>query len=514
MNFYRDNKIYDFFDLSIILPFYKKFAEFEEVLPRNIKYFQRNGIELIIVLDTPEEENEVRSILHRYPFLNSKVIINREHHEWRNPAKALNVGIRFASNKYVLVASPETEFITDLIYQLRYMLQYNSHAYAIGQVAFMDLGSTIQDNIQPNELLPYGSIMVEKRFLLEINGYQEEFQSWGGDDDNLRARLDLFGLKKLFVSQAIGVHREFNSDGHRSRYKRNAAMPIEVFSTIYFPKEIKVNDVNWGRDFEEVAYSWKTRPGKEEQCKTYLDTFEEYWIKDPDIFQKEYKVVALIQVKNEIKHLPEVLLHLDGYCDGIILLDDGSTDGSYEEAVSEKLLIKVKKKAGELFDDLELRNITLRLAAFINIQWLYFMDADERFHEQYSDIYSIADKEGVDSVCFFVIHLWESESFYKINLPEREDGILPRFRMFRAEGPLQIIANRVLHFPATPFAKRRLDASIVIKHLGNIDAVTRKMKYERYTAQDKEGLTQGYTYDYLIEEHSSLKSVDSLRLNL
>jgi glycosyltransferase involved in cell wall biosynthesis len=205
---------------------------------------------------------------------------------------------------------------------------------------------------------------------------------------------------------------------------------------------------------------------------------------------------------------------LDQYCDAIILLDDGSTDGSYETAMSEKLVIKAKKLPEALFDDLKLRNITLDLAAFINAEWLFFFDADERFHEKYADLYSIANRQDVDSVSFSVIHLWNDESCYKVNLPESANGILPRLRMFRCYGRLQIVANRMLHFPATPFQQKKYKAPVLIKHYGNIDPATRKMKYERYTRQDKEGLTQGYTYDYLIEDHADLKPVASLSVDI
>lgn len=63
-------------------------------------------------------------------------------HEWRNPSKAINVGIKTATRKYVFVASPETEFLTDLVYQLRYILQYYPVSFAIGQVSFLDFETT------------------------------------------------------------------------------------------------------------------------------------------------------------------------------------------------------------------------------------------------------------------------------------------------------------------------------------------------------------------------------------
>lgn len=42
-----------------------------------------------------------------------------------------------------------------------------------------------------------------------------------------------------------------------------------------------------------------------------LKQFQQSWVKSREIFNKEYKVIALIQVRNEKDYLHEVLLHLD-----------------------------------------------------------------------------------------------------------------------------------------------------------------------------------------------------------
>lgn len=403
MQFYKETDITDFFDVSIVLPFYKKLKEFKKVLPKNLSCFRRNGIELIIVLDTPEEEVGLINYLNEFPFLNAQVIVNRIPHEWRNPSKALNVGIKNSSRKYIFIASPETELLTDVIYQLRYILQYYPDSFAIGQVAFLDFEDTpLLKDIHHHELLPYGSLMVERKYLDEIGGYAERLTGWGGDDNNIRTRLELAGIKRMFVSQAIAIHREENSDGHTSRNKRNTAMPVEVYKEIYYPQKTMVNEDSWGTDFNERVYSWKFRTCKREQCKNYLKKYKKYWLEKDDIFNREFKIIALIQIKNEIEYLPSVLIHLDQYCDGIILLDDGSTDGSYEAAMSEKLLLKVQKENNEIFDDLQLRNITLELASFFNADWLFFFDADERFDDRFADLYSIANRTDIDTVCFSV----------------------------------------------------------------------------------------------------------------
>lgn len=433
-------------------------------------------------------------------------------HEWRNPSKALNVGVKASNRKYVFIASPETEFLTDLIYQLRYILHYYPESFAFGQISFLDFVITpALNDIHKYELLPYGSLMVEKKHLEEICGYSEDITDWGGDDNNIRARLELLGIKKMFVSQAIAIHREENSDGHRTRYKRNSKMPVNVYKEIYFPQKTVVNKYSWGTDFNEMVYNWKLRSSKKDQCIKNLKKFKKYWIKNNNVFDQAFKIIALIQVKNEINHLPFVLTHLDNYCDGIILLDDNSTDGSYEAAMSEKLLLKVQKNNNEIFDDLALRNITLELAAFFNSDWLYFFDADERFDHRFADLDSISNRKDIDAVCFFVVHLWDHESLYRKDVPENKNGILSRLRMFRNYGMAQINSNRILHFPATPFKQNRLNAPILILHHGNIKAENRRMKYDRYTKQDKDGKTQGYTFDYLLETDVMLENVENVK---
>lgn len=107
------------FNLSVIIPFYKKMEEFRRVFPINRKYFERNGIEVVIVLDTPDEREELLSYIMQFPFINWRVIMNDKPHDWRNPAKPLNVGIRHATKKYIMICSPESEMLTDVIYILR-----------------------------------------------------------------------------------------------------------------------------------------------------------------------------------------------------------------------------------------------------------------------------------------------------------------------------------------------------------------------------------------------------------
>jgi hypothetical protein len=515
MRYKKRNDIIDFFDVSIVMSFYKKLNDFRRVLPKNAKYFQRNGIEIIIVLDEPSEEEGLLEFIEQYPFINFKIIINRKEHEWRNHCKVLNVGIKAASFNYILVLDPEVELVTDVIYRLRYTLSFYSNTFATGVVAFIDYKDDINE-FQNVSWIPYGSIMVRKSDLMEIRGYDESFKDWGGEDDQIRKRLELSGIQKMEVLDAKTVHREENCDEHKERSSRVSKMSIKHLKHILYPKKTVFNNEGWGQDFNEVIWNWNTHKSFS-ALKEYLkNSYNESNILNSRICDKSYDIIALIQVRNESKNVTEVLHHLNDYCDGIILLDDGSTDDSYEKALHDKLLVKTKKSYKGYFDDLENRNDLLKLASFFKSNWFYFIDADERFDSRYGNIYSyISDQkhQKFDVFRFHLIDLWNTPNTYREDIPDRKyNGIATRARMFRNKGCLQIHTNREIHFPAVPYQYNVLIPKILLLHYGNIDEKIREHKYELYIAQDPDGKKQSHDYEFLKDKKVVLKPVEDIVL--
>ena len=60
------------FDLSIVMPFYKRLDEFKRVFPSKAKYYERNGIEVVIVADEPTEEQGILDISEGIPLSTGK----------------------------------------------------------------------------------------------------------------------------------------------------------------------------------------------------------------------------------------------------------------------------------------------------------------------------------------------------------------------------------------------------------------------------------------------------------
>ncbi len=100
--------------ISIVLPFFRKLADFRRVLPLNRPYFARPWVEVVVVMDENESESGVLDLIRQYPDIRWQVRVNDQPHGWQPPCKAINVGVRHASHDVVLVCSPESMFVTDV----------------------------------------------------------------------------------------------------------------------------------------------------------------------------------------------------------------------------------------------------------------------------------------------------------------------------------------------------------------------------------------------------------------
>ena len=494
-------------DVSVVIPFYKKMEAFKTVFPRNRKYFERNGIEVVLVLDCKEEKEELIDYIKTYPFVNWKIVYNHKKHGWRNPSKPINVGIKHATKKYIMVCSPESEFYTDAILQMREMLEYYPEHYALGTVCFASFEDTInKDNIQNYPFLPYGSIMVEKKYLEAIGGYDETLNKWGGDDDNVRARLELSGIEELILHAVKLIHRE---EKIRDIVNQRKDTPLEHIQYWQYPSKKNPNET-WGEDFNRIIYDWSDNKYAFELLNHYLsNSFLRYKI-NKKALKKNLKMVLLVQSYNEASRIHAFLDNITPYFDAIVWLDDESTDRTYELANHEKIVIKVQKKRTE-FNDLENRNTLLDIASFLKCEWLCYIDVDQLIDERFSDFSAFINDEHTDSVFINQIQLWDDENTYNSEYPFPAKGMSPKHLMFRNIGHSQIVSRSgKLHFAPVPFRGRALHVPILIKHYGNITKEMRQKKYDFYKIEDTQKSQS--SYEHLLKKDPEKKRVDQITL--
>lgn len=492
------------FEVSVVMPFFKKYKEFENILPKNSQYFSRNGIEVVIVMDEDSEEELVLQLLCRYPEVNWKVLVNKNKHDWRNPAKAINVGIRQSSKDYILVCSPESEFATDVIYIMRKTLHFYPNHFTIGYVEFRSHECVDHKT----SVVPYGSIMAKKSSFEQIGGYDESLFRWGGDDDNIRARLEMFGCKKISLKEARLVHWESSEELSK---RKNKSLPenstSDFIKRIFYPNHW-IKSENWGHDFDNIVYDWQKKKDVRGKLKSYLAEFNCYQLTLADL-ELKFRNILLVQSYNECEYIID-FLNLNGrFFDAIILLDDNSTDGTFELAKHEKLILKVQKtRLG--FDDLLNRNILLKLASYFNSEWLTFLDVDELIDFRFSD-FSFMNNTSINVIAFRLVHLWDSNNMYNKKYPFSNNGIQVHFRMFRNIGFSQILTTKKnLHFQLAPYVSGLYWSDVLILHKGHMEKSKREAKFYFYKKEDK--FSDQIDYSHLIKHNTELGRVDDISI--
>jgi hypothetical protein len=484
MLFKRSRSLLDFYDVTVVICYPESDKEqeaFGQVFAGNSRYFQRNGVEVVLVARNGIGKSSLSDLLDAHPLINWK-IVNCAAEERLSLHARILAGIRHADHAFILIMEACAMLVTDVVHQLRYILYHYPGHYALGRAALADE-------------LPFGigCMMIGSAVLNSIEECRGQENGFAGWCSKIGGILEPAGLGRLQVPEAVTeLFRLSSGEG------------------VSLPQADQNKEQKHGGG-EKLIYDW--RKNKRGTARNLvLAQFDKYWLAPQDPFEKEYGIICLIQARNEINNIPQALLHMDDYCDGIILLDDGSEDGTFDEAASEKLLLKVQKKYIGVFDDLANRNLLLQLGHLFKAKWFIFMDADERFDARYADLQAVAKLENIDTVGFRIVHIWDEEEHYRRDLPEGRNGVISRYRMFRNKGFLQINTQRELHFRTTPFKRNKYHAAILVLHYGLMDKNVRKRKYDLYSKQDKDGKKQGFAYDYLLDENVSLENVHRIKI--
>lgn len=254
--------------LSIIMPYYRKFLEFATIFKYynyfNFRQFIQNNpqtkLELIIAADDPRETTELINYINNFKSNNKlnfdiKICINYQEHSWRPPCIAINNGIFYASGGKIIIISPESILPSDSIEKL--INNCDDKNFSVGLVNFYN--KNIISNIKPNnksieqllkynniyQAIYYGSICCTRDNIINIGGYNEGFKSWGGDDDDIRARLIKYNINQVYTKARV-IHTSFNNRDY-NKYKINNNISNNIITNL--------STVNNNFDLEQSGYN-------------------------------------------------------------------------------------------------------------------------------------------------------------------------------------------------------------------------------------------------------------------
>jgi glycosyltransferase involved in cell wall biosynthesis len=220
------------------------------------------------------------------------------------------------------------------------------------------------------------------------------------------------------------------------------------------------------------------------------------------------RLTVLLQARNEAHLLPGWLENVGDAVDGIVALDDGSTDGTAEVLRDHPKLVELlQNKPGQPWDERANQVALLQAARRHGADWILCLDADERlelaFTTRARDLLDSADRDGVKVYRFTLRELWDDPCQYRI------DGVWSMktlCRLFKNDPGHRRFDPRKLHrfwMPLELVAQLDSvirDAEANIYHLRMIRPEDRAARAARYEELDPEHLYQRLGYQYLIDE--------------
>ena len=218
------------------------------------------------------------------------------------------------------------------------------------------------------------------------------------------------------------------------------------------------------------------------------------------------RLLGLLSCRNEMRFLPGYFANVSAQVDGVIALDDGSTDGSddFIAAQSSTLeLIRLPARQPHRWDEPGNRRLLIEAAGRHGADWVIALDADERIELQFRIRAEVVIREG-EAAGLMAFAIWFRELW---NAPDRyrSDGIWggkAQARLFQMR-PDPVLDTREFHGhwapinSATPKGFPQADLSLF--HLRMIHAADRRARQARNQELDPDQRWQAIGYDYLTD---------------
>ena len=231
------------------------------------------------------------------------------------------------------------------------------------------------------------------------------------------------------------------------------------------------------------------------------------------IIKRRPKIYAVMCVMNEEFWLPGLLKSIYKYVDGIIAIDDGSTDQTFQILKNCKKVIDIKRnpvheRNDEKFDETASREYLVRRAKELGGDWVICCDPDERFEiELLKQLRKLSEKNH-NGFVVSTRELWGSAYQYRCdgiwNMKERvlffplADKMTFNFP-HRAHGPwiYNELAQNVKKLPYNAY------------HFKMITAKGRELRKNGLKFLDPHNEMQAIGYDYLVDTNGlKLEKID------
>ncbi|MFA3783812.1 glycosyltransferase [Melioribacteraceae bacterium 4301-Me] len=207
---------------------------------------------------------------------------------------------------------------------------------------------------------------------------------------------------------------------------------------------------------------------------------------------KRYKIIAITQVFNELRksNLERFWKYLQPVVDGLVVYDDGSSDGSFEY-LSDKAMFILRGGENDFKNEINHKKVLLEKALELKPDFVLWLDADEVLTAnaaiEIQNLCRYADENEIDGISFHEINLWRSNSWQRVD-NAYDDGWF--VRLWRVTQDLQFHSQEAgLHQQQYPHSIKKIEKTdkIAVIHYGFASDRSLAFKYLVYRAHGQSG---------------------------
>lgn len=212
------------------------------------------------------------------------------------------------------------------------------------------------------------------------------------------------------------------------------------------------------------------------------------------------KLVAILRIKNEILHIERCLSRLSELVDEIVILDNGSTDGTLEVYPRFKKVVQLLQTEG--FDEGRDKIMLLDAARERKADWVLWLDGDELLEQAFTrNQINKYMTSGINKIAFRLVNFWLTDTKFRVDGRFFQYSLYPRVRMWRNVQGAHFRDRKIHNGEIEGVPGRVKVVPYRLLHYGYVDEDKIQKKVALYNKVDQSG---SRSYDHIKPDSSAI----------